>query len=361
MNSFQLGIIVSLLCYLAIGWYAGRRVKHLEDFFVAGRNAPTILILGTLVASFMSTNAFMGEAGMSYMGHAPLVIIMTCFNCVGYIVGAVFFGRYLRRSRALTVPAFFRARFDSRRIQSLAGVSIVVGLTAYLLAVTWGMALIITEVTGFDETVAILMVWASYTLFTLYSGSRGVILTDTAMFLLFSGIIVVASLFIVDAAGGWFHAIQSLATYTEKPDLIAWHGRVGPEVYWKTPLDGLFWATILGVAWGIVVAVSPWQTSRYLMASNEHVVIRSACGALIAMLLLYLVTNFAATTVNLINPNIEPPESTMIWVAMNLLPTALGAILICGVLAAGLSSASTFLSLIGFSVSHDILENTDGL
>ena len=359
MNSFQLGIIVSLLCYLAIGWYAGRRVKHLEDFFVAGRNAPTILILGTLVASFMSTNAFMGEAGMSYMGHAPLVIIMTCFNCVGYIVGAVFFGRYLRRSRALTVPAFFRARFDSRRIQFLAGVSIVVGLTAYLLAVTWGMALIIIEVTGFDETVAILMVWASYTLFTLYSGSRGVILTDTAMFLLFSGIIVVASLFIVDAAGGWFHAIQSLATYTEKPDLIAWHGRVGPEVYWKTPLDGLFWATILGVAWGIVVAVSPWQSSRYLMASNEHVVIRSACGALIAMLLLYLITNFAATTVNLINPNIEPPESTMIWVAMNLLPTALGAILICGVLAAGLSSASTFLSLVGFSVSHDILESRD--
>ena len=29
----------------------------------------------------------------------------------------------------------------------------------------------------------------------------------------------------------------------------------------------------------------------------------------------------------------------MIWVAMNLLPTVLGAILICGVLAAGLSSA----------------------
>ncbi len=107
MNSFQAGIIISLGCYLAIGWYAGKRVKHLEDFFVAGRNAPTVLILGTLVASFMSTNAFMGEAGMSYQGHAPLVIIMTCFNCLGYIVGAVFFGRYLRRSRALTVPDFF--------------------------------------------------------------------------------------------------------------------------------------------------------------------------------------------------------------------------------------------------------------
>ena len=360
MNGFQLGIVASLACYLAIGWYAGRRVKHLEDFFVAGRNAPTVLILGTLVASFMSTNAFIGEAGMSYQGHAPLVLIMTCFNCLGYIIGAVFFGRYLRRSKALTVPAFFRARFASRRIQMFAGISIVAGLSAYLLAVTWGMALIITEVTAFSEVAAILMVWASYTLFTLYSGSRGVILTDTVMFLLFSGIIVVTCFFIVDAAGGWFTAIESLATYQEKPGIIAWHGRIGPDVYWQTQWEALIWASILGVAWGIVVAVSPWQTSRYLMARSEHVVIRSACGALIAMLLLYLVTNFAAATVNLINPNITPADSTMIWVATNVLPTALGAILICGVLAAGLSSASTFLSLVGFSVSHDILgDGTD--
>jgi sodium/pantothenate symporter len=355
VNSFQLGIVASLACYLAIGWYAGKRVRHLEDFFVAGRNAPTILILGTLVASFMSTNAFMGEAGMSYQGHAPLVIIMTCFNCLGYIVGAVFFGRYLRRSQALTVPAFFRARFNSRRIQMFAGISIVAGLSAYLLAVTWGMALIITEVTGFSEVAAIVLVWVSYTLFTLYSGSRGVILTDTVMFLLFSGIIVITCFFIVDAAGGWFSAIESLATYEAKPDIIAWHGRIGPDVYWQTEWEALIWASILGVAWGIVVAVSPWQTSRYLMARSEHVVLRSACGALIAMLLLYLITNFAAATVNLINPDITPAESTMIWVAMNLLPAALGAVLICGVLAAGLSSASTFLSLVGFSVSHDIL------
>jgi sodium/pantothenate symporter len=359
VNSFQAGIVISLGCYLAIGWYAGKRVKHLEDFFVAGRNAPTVLILGTLVASFMSTNAFMGEAGMSYQGHAPLVIIMTCFNCLGYIVGAVFFGRYLRRSRALTVPDFFRSRFNSRRIQAFAGVSIVAGLSAYLLAVTWGMALIITEVTGFSEVIAILMVWASYTLFTLYSGSRGVILTDTVMFLLFSSIIVVTAFFIVQAAGGWSSVIDSLATYADKPGIIAWHGRVGPDVYWQTPMEALVWASILGVAWGIVVAVSPWQTSRYLMARSEHVVIRSACGALIAMLLLYLVTNFAAATVNLINPDISPPESTMIWVSMNLLPTLLGAILICGVLAAGLSSASTFLSLVGFSVSHDIFGSAE--
>ena len=40
MNSFQPGIIVSLLCYLAIGWYAGRRVKHLEDFLLRAATHP---------------------------------------------------------------------------------------------------------------------------------------------------------------------------------------------------------------------------------------------------------------------------------------------------------------------------------
>ena len=109
MGSFSLAMVLSVMIYLGAGWYAGRKVRNLDDYFVAGRNAPTFLILGTLIASFMSTNGFIGEAGMSYRGHGPLIIIMTAVNCMGYVVGALFFGRYLRRSQELTVPAFFGA------------------------------------------------------------------------------------------------------------------------------------------------------------------------------------------------------------------------------------------------------------
>ena len=356
MDSFSLTMILSVMVYLGTGWYAGRKVRHLDDYFVAGRNAPTLLILGTLIASFMSTNGFIGEAGMSYRGHGPLIIIMTAVNCLGYVVGALFFGRYLRRSQALTVPAFFGARFQSRRIQSLAGLSIVVGLSGYLLAVTWGVAMVVTQLTDLSEPIAIILVWGSYTLFTLYSGSKGVILTDTLMFILFTSVAIVALSFLVSANGGWFASIEALAVFETKPDVIAWHGVVGPETSWDTPGQALLWALILGVAWGFVVAVSPWQSSRYLMARSEHVVIRSACGAAITMLLLYLVTTFCATIVNLSDPNIDPAESVIIWAAMNEVPTIVGALLVCGILAAGLSSASTFLSLVGFSVSNDILK-----
>ena len=68
MNIYAIGLLISILVYLVVGNYAGRRVKHLEDYFVAGRKAPTLLIVGTLVASLMSTNAFMGETGLAYSG-----------------------------------------------------------------------------------------------------------------------------------------------------------------------------------------------------------------------------------------------------------------------------------------------------
>ncbi len=354
MNIFLIAVIITMVIYLIIGWYVGRKVKSLDDYYVAGRNAPTLLIVGTLVASFMSTNAFLGELGMSYSGHAPLIIIMTGGNCLGYLFGALFFGRYLRRSQSLTVPEFFGRRYQSRRLQALAGFTIIIGVTCYLVAVTWGIALVISEVTQLPYSACICLVWLGYTSFTLYSGSKGVIITDTFMFVFFTIVALMAFYFIIESGGGWHEGLHKLAQYEAKPGIISWHGLVGNDSNWKTPAEALIWALILGCAWGVVVAVSPWQTSRYLMARDEHVVIRSGCGACVAMFLLYLVNNYSAAAVNLVNPEITPPESAMIWVSMNLLPPILGSLLICGILSAGLSSASTFLSLIGFSASNDI-------
>ena len=355
MNAYVVGILVSLAVYLTIGTWAGRRVKHLDDYFVAGRQAPTLLILGTLVASLLSTTAFLGEVGMAYSGYGPLVLTLVAINVVGYIVGALFFGRHLRRSRALTVAEYFGRRFASRRVQSVAGVMIVVGLGAYLMAVTQGTALVVTEVSDIPYRWALLVVWAGYTAFTLYSGSRGVVINDTMMFLLFMVAGFVALGYVVSSAGGWFASVDALAHLEAKPGIIAWHGMTGPGANWRTPGDALTWAVILGLAWSVVVAVSPWQASRYLMAKDEHVVIRAGCGAGLALLLLYPALMFCGAAINLGNPGIAPAEGAMIWAAQHLMPTLAGVVVLAGIVAAGLSSATTFLSLVAFSASHDVV------
>ncbi len=354
MNTYAIGIVCSILLYLAIGSYAGRKIKHLDDFYVAGRGASTLLIVGTLIASFLSTNAFLGETGFTYSGYGPVLMIMTAVNSIGYVLGAIFFGRYLRRSNVLTVAEFFGKRFNSQKVQMAAGVTIIVGISAYLLAVTQGVSLVISEVMALPYTQTLVIVWLGYTLFTLYSGSRGVVITDTIMFLLFTIVAFVALYFIVDAGGGWNTAIQTLAVYQDKPGIISWHGFVGEGARWSNAIDAMTWGVTLGISWSLVLAVSPWQSSRYLMAKNEHTVIRAACVATGAVLLVYLALLSAPAIINLSNANIEPTERAMIWAALNLMPVLPGMLLMAGITAAGLSSASTFLSLVGFSASHDL-------
>ena len=63
MNIFFIGVVVSILVYIVVGIWAGRSVKDVNDYYVSGRNAPTILIAGTLFASMLSVNGFMGDQG----------------------------------------------------------------------------------------------------------------------------------------------------------------------------------------------------------------------------------------------------------------------------------------------------------
>ena len=65
MDIYTTTIAISIIIYIAVGGYAGRGVKQLDDYYVAGRRAPTMLIVGTLVASVMSSTMFLGEAGFA--------------------------------------------------------------------------------------------------------------------------------------------------------------------------------------------------------------------------------------------------------------------------------------------------------
>jgi sodium/pantothenate symporter len=125
-----------------------------------------------------------------------------------------------------------------------------------------------------------------------------------------------------------------------------------------TPWEALAWAVIMGLVWGIVIAVSPWQSSRYLMAKNEHVAIRAGVWATISILTVYLFLHISISTITTIKADIDPTEKVFIWAAMNIVPTWLGVIIVSGIMAAALSSCSSFLQIIGSSITRDIMEQS---
>lgn len=353
---FSIGVIASFIIIAVIGMLVSRKVSSAEDYYVSGRNAPTILIVGSLVASYFSTVTFMGEVGTSYDGYPIIMLTFSAFNACGYVLGAFLFGRYLRRSKALTLPEFFGQRFKSIKVRRTAAIITILGLGTYLVAVTQGASLLLSDILGVNFVTALVIIWITYTSFTFMGGAKGVIITDTVMFFFFALATFISVPFILKAAGGWPNAIPSTAALSEKPNIFSWHGITGDAAFMGTSLDAFLWAAIIGLSWGVVIAISPWQASRYMMAKNEHVIIRTGIIATISILVIYLFLHITIATVNVVNPNINPSELVYIWSAQNIMPTWVGVIVISGIMAAALSSCSTFLQLIGNSVAHDLFQ-----
>ena len=84
-------------------------------------------------------------------------------------------------------------------------------------------------------------------------------------------------------------------------------------------------------SWGIVFAISPWQSSRYLMARDEHVVMRSACITTVVLSRSLARRLFRGDCdCDLSTLTSIPPAEAMIWAALNLMPEVAGALLLAG-------------------------------
>lgn len=352
-NIYFIGMCISMCVYIIIGFFVSRKVKDANDYYVAGRKAPVLLIAGSLIASYTSTGMFMGDAAQCYDGAFSSIILFAGMQSAGYILGAVFFGRYLRRTGVMTIPEFFGKRFASKKVRNLAAFTAIVMMSVYLLSVIQGIGTLMNVVTGVNYNLCIVLSVVVLTITTVISGSRGVLITDTLMAAVFTGSLLISAFIIFNKEGGIFGGIEMLVSDPNTSKILSWGGQAG--ALYNTGAENVFWGLNYGVVWLSVCAVGPWQSSRYLMAKDEHTVIRSAPISAIGVFILEFIVGLTAVFVNLENYDMADSSHVMIWAAMNMLPELLGVILLTGVLAAGISSATTFLSLIGSSFANDVV------
>lgn len=358
MNIYFAGITITMILYIIVSALISRKVKNANDFYVSGRNAPAFLITGSLVASFIGVGLFMGDVGEAYNGFFAPVITAVSVLSVGYITGSVFFGRFLRRSGVMTIPQYFGKRFNSEAVKTLATLTSIFIMLVYSLSCAQGIASLMSLVSGVNYDACIIIAAACFTLITVFSGAKGVLITDTIMFAVFSAAALIGITFISSEAGGWINTVSEMASYKDIPGILSWSGNL--KYFYHTGRENIIWALGYGVAWLAVLMVAPWQSSRYLMAKDEHAVIRSSIFASFSVFVIEFLMCMAGVFTQKLNPGMKVPSQALIWASMNIMPSILGIVVLSGVLASGISSATTFLSLISSNIINDICSINDG-
>ena len=104
-------VVLYLLGTLALGVWAGSRIKNTSDFAVAGRSLPLIMVITTTFATWFGAETVMGVPAKFVQGGLNAIIedpfgAGTCLILVG-----LFFATKLYKLNLLTIGDYYRQRY----------------------------------------------------------------------------------------------------------------------------------------------------------------------------------------------------------------------------------------------------------
>jgi SSS family solute:Na+ symporter len=249
------GSIVGL--YLLVTMIAGvvmrRYVSKVEHFLVAGREMNVYLGIASLAATEFGIVTCMYAAQNGYeKGFAGAIpgmcqaIAMLFIGLTGFCI------KPLRDSRAMTIPEMFDQRFGPR-IRWAAGVVIVLGglLNMGVFLRTGGEFLVV--VCGFDVKyleAAMTALLAGVVAYTVLGGMLSVLITDFLQFVVMSvGLIVVTALILVNV--GWDKLVNTVQSHYGAGGFNPF---VNPTMGWPYVLFNLLLNTAATLTWQATIA-----------------------------------------------------------------------------------------------------------
>lgn len=364
MSGEAIVILVTVVFYmivmLVIGFRMSSQVKGLDDYMLAGRNLPWYVLTLTFSATVANTATVMGhpgfayEMGITYVFWASLASATTATLLLSRI------GARLRSLRLSTISDLAVERFQqSRRLEILISIW-QVGWAVFVVALSlFGVALILEVVTGVAWVITIFPIAIVTILYTMAGGLRAVVLTDTLQMLII--ILGVSALFFV----------MTIKYGTFTTFISQYVGNTGfdlqPAAEGLTLFAGftdLFTLppgeTILGLV-AYIIATSFWIPIdlgfiQRSLAAKDMKHSRKGVYSFIAIdwanaWTLLGIGIFGAILI----PGLTNTDEVVIRLVREFLPTIGAAIVVAAVVAAAMSTISTYLNAGSSILTHNIV------
>lgn len=340
-----------LLLTMAAGVFVRRYVGKVEDFLVAGREMDVFLGIASLAATEFGivTCMYTAEAGHKYgfAGATPGIcqaIAMLVVGLTGFCI------KPLRDSGVLTIPELLEQRFGPR-VRWAAGLVIVLGgllnMGIFLRVGGEFLVLVCGLGDGFPLEWMMTALLVMVAVYTILGGMLSVLVTDFLQFVVMSaGLLAVTILILYEV--GWD---QLAATVAEHHGAGGFNPFVHPE---------LGWSYVLFQSLVCTAAVLTWQTSiaRVLSAKDTKTGRQVYTGTSFFFVCRFLIPGlWGIAALALLGPETTSLSAlhAMPTYLSQVVPVGLMGLLVAAMLAADMSTDSSYMLTWGSVIYNDLL------
>jgi len=176
-------LILYFILLLLVGFFFSKKIKSIEDFFLASRDLPAFLILLTLAGSWLGATSTLVSVDEAFNKGISSFWVIGIPSIVTVVVFALFLMRPIRRLPFVTLPDLMEARYG-RTVRHLAAVLIVWYMVLLAASQMVAMGNFLKSFLGTSYFMALFLGTAVVLLYSVFGGLFSVVITDGFQFFL---------------------------------------------------------------------------------------------------------------------------------------------------------------------------------
>lgn len=335
-------ILICIAAYITVivvvGIYLTRKkVKNSDDFVVANRSLPTIVLIGTLLATWCGAGGITGSANMIWQNGPLFGILIFIGAPIGMILLYLVSGK-VRQATTYTIPELFELRYGTTA-RAIATVCIVLGYIGILASQFMAAGNIVNLVTGIDIKTATIVSGILIVLLAVTGGMVSVAYTDAmSAFLIVGGFFIAIPMLSGQIDGGFLGMFANLPagknTFSGNLNVIQAIGYIFPIFF-----------LVLG---------DQNMIQRIGAAKDVKTAKRSGKGLVVAEVLVCALIIITVTTGIFLIPEMDNPDTVIFQLAIGFLPPVIAGLLLSGCMAFVITTGDSYVLSIASNITYDI-------
>jgi len=351
------GVLTTLIAYqllmLGIGWWASKRNRDSEDFYLGGRRLGGLVAALSASASSSSAWSLLGVSGAAFVWGLPAIWLIPA-TLSGFLINwylvAPRLARQSRDSGALTLTEFIAGpRGDPARpaMMRLGAAVILFSFTFYIAAQFQAAGTTFASVLDVRQEAAVVIGAAVVLAYVWLGGFWAASITDSVQGLLMAFCALLLPLLALIAVGG---PLELAATLGADADGGGPFDRWAGQSSWPAALG--FVLGLFGI--GLGYPGQPHVVNRFMAIRDQAAIVKGRRIAVAWAVIIYSGMVLLGWCGRILAGDLADGEQLLFVLATLLLPTLLAGIMVSAILSAIMSTADSQLLVAASSVSHDL-------